>query len=514
MKKLAISLALLASFALSYSQELSLGVRWLMDERLMDLAESYGRMSRMDQSASSFRELFLDDDVPVYCDFISSMDYGRIIPVGKYAAEAGRFKAQSVEISNLHKSDFFYDGERWIGQLKLDKSLKYEDGTGCVFSSLDPRIGVYHLVLDCVWLEDANVFRIISITGSSEADPSLREGLFIVVKNSDELPEGLTYGGKSLQFNDEGLAFLQSGNEFGSKGKNILSQSRTFGDGRYDIVNFQAKAARTHSPWSARLYLGGGIPGYEAKTQGSGFTKGIYREQRYIAEVGADAGLAMLSREKFKLLAWLGAGYSKGRLYFQNDSARDAEGAYASPLESYNYEGNLYDIYGFRQTIDMNDVFARLSVSPEFYLGERLALVGEFGVKAYYHLSTPETYKVAYGKNGERVNGGWSVQFSDFVKPRSSTIKPFTLALTASVGADYFFLKSMAASLHVVYDTTLGGPVYYTPSGHDSWLSPSEGIYPIIDASGTDAAYHSLFDCIDSIYRGGLALQLGVRYNF
>lgn len=512
MKKLAITLALLSLFGASYAQELSLGERWLMNEKLLDLAGTYGRLVQLDKpsSASYFKELFDTDGALVYCDFISSPDYGKRIPVAKYVETASKFSGMSVELSNFKKKDYVFIDGRWCVRLELLKAIEYEDEMGYTFSSRSSQIGEYYIALDCVWAEEEQAFRIASIAGKSNSRSAIQKGTFHVVKQTPELENVLTYGGRPVQFDEYGLAILPAGSEFGIEGDDFsISSVKSQGAGRYEVVSFN-KASK---PWRARIHLGGGLPGYEVKTGSQEYFKGKERVDHYILELGADAGYAFVNKERLKVVGWLGLGYSYGHTYMQKTAQRDADGNYTSKIASYTYGEVPYDIYGIRQTIDMSDVFARLSVSPEYYLSERLAVVGEFGVKSYFHLKTSENYKLAYAKNGAMVNDGWSVRFQDFEHERTTAIKPFTLAAYVSAGLDYSIAKGMAAYMHVIYDTTLGGPVYL-PGDHEQWLDEAAGVFPLKEVDGVDKAYHSMLDCTDSIYRGGISLELGLKFKF
>ena len=79
MKKYLLIIALMLCAPLLRAQSLELRESWYMNEKLLDLVDSYERFSSFERrsDASSYLDLFVAPNAKVWCDYLSSELFGR-----------------------------------------------------------------------------------------------------------------------------------------------------------------------------------------------------------------------------------------------------------------------------------------------------------------------------------------------------------------------------------------------------------------------------------------------------
>lgn len=510
MKKILLLTLLLGLPVRGFAQrQPDLSDRWLMNERLIDLVDNYERYSRFEgrSDAYSFLALFRRPDVKVYCDYMASTDFGKDIAVSDYVTLTQQLADRFVQISNLRHGPYEYKDGRWHTVLEFDKRIDYEDEKGYTFSTRFPIAGGdFHLVADCVWVEDDEEFRIESLTGSKNPSSVFPEGKFYIVQRKNEIDNRILSGGKPLEFNDYGFTILGGNPSFEFDDDDyLLTRNTEQGTDRYDILTFSMVPKR----FRARARFSFSPIGAYAVTTGTDDIKA----SSFGVEAGGDIGYALSLAKSTKLAFYTGLGFSVSSIslnaenvsYGYDITLPDASGNPYTYLRS-------YELQKVTEGISLTDIAIPFYASLEQNLGSKLAVVADAGVKIY--LSTTAKAR-PYHITGTVLDGEGQYStidqdFTRFVAPNQNTLNQFSVSLMAKAGIDYSFATGKYAFIHVGYEHGLTES--YSPEAMRKWFD-AKGIYPLVYYEGTDVAVHSFLSSI-SYRRSGLVAELGIRIKF
>lgn len=505
MKRFVLPFLLLFMGVSLNAQQPEVSQTWLMNERLLDLLNSYERFVSFDQRSDTyaFMALFKSQDAKVYCDYFASPDFGTQVKAADYSKYSQGLSDRTVQISNIRKSAYsLVDGD-WRTKLEFDKKVEYEDSLGLVFSTKSPLAGGdFHLTMDCVWDKQSQSFRIVSISGKENEASSFPKGVFNIVQRKNEIDDRMLYGGKKLQFNEYGFAILSPGQQFEVDDDDFsLTINKTPGAGRYELntfsivpKRFRVKGHVSLSPFGA--YKVTASAGDDITAKSSSF------------EIGADVGYAVSLSKSSKLVFYTGLGVSFSSIDLKAKDIRYSmtisDAARANVIRAYN-------LTEASEGIKMTDIVIPAYLSLENNLSPKMTLTVDAGAKVYLASSvSPKAYKI---KGTVTVNGvGHDIDntYDQFVSPNTNTLNQFAIAVFGKIGMDYAFSSGKYVYLKVGYE--MGMTDSYAPSTPVQWYD-SSGIYPLVYSGTSDVAVHSFMGSV-SYKRSGVALELGVRFKF
>ena len=510
MKKVLLLTLFLGISALGFAQrQPEIGERWLMNERLIDLVDNYERFSRFEgrSDSYSFLSLFRRPDVKVFCDYMASTDFGKEISVSDYVTLSQELADRFVQISDIRHGPYEYKDGHWHTMLEFNKRIDYEDEKGYTFSTNFPIAGGdYHIVAECVWMEDNEEFQIESINGRQNPSSSFPEGKFLIVQRKNEIDNRVLSNGKPLVFNDYGFS-IQGGNpsfEFDDDDY-LLTQNLEQGTDRYDILTFNMVPKR----FRARGRLSLSPFGAYAVTTASEDVKA----SSFAVEAGADIGYALSLAKSTKLAIYTGLGFSFSSISLSAENISygydiTTSGATGEP---FTYR-RTYDLQKVTEGIVLTDIAIPFFASLEHNFGKKLAIVADAGVKIYLNTTaSARPYHILGTVLGQEEEAYTIDQdFDRFVAPNQNTLNQFSVSLMAKAGIDYAFATGKYAFIHVGYEHGLTES--YSPEALRKWFDAG-GIYPLVYYNGADVAVHSFLSGV-SYRRGGVVMEAGIRIKF
>lgn len=512
-------LAVLLAASSFAQQRLDLSERWLMNERLLDLASTYERSSRFAARSDNytFLSLFRSPDVPVYCDYMASTEFGESIPASRYVELSKSMEDRSVQISRFKKGPFEYRDGRWHVRLEFDKRIEYEDSLGFVFSTLSPLAGGdYHLALDCVWMRDDEEFRIEKISGDEAPSFRFPRGKFHVVQQKNEIDTRVLYNGQPLTFNDYGFTVLPEGSTFDFDDDDyLLTYDVSPGGGRYDVYSFSVKAKKfrvrprlsyTFNPLRVSMFQG---PSLEDPNN-------YFKPLSSAVELGADIGYSFSLGRSVKLVPYIGLGLS--RSWFSVNSARFSNVAEGSTKDiSYIFPTRDDHPYSFsaKEVFSFTDFTVSALASFEINLSRQLTAIAELGAKAYLNISSwdKDKYTISFDDPSQ-----YNLLEDRYLRPNTIGPNFWTLAMVGKLGAEYAVATGTYAFAHIGIEYGAGSVVMYSNDTPGVWFKEGS-IYPIVprtqNGQTEDILVHSFKNSISSIERGlGITAEVGVRLKF
>ncbi|MBR4827008.1 MAG: hypothetical protein IKZ91_03895 [Bacteroidales bacterium] len=514
MKKYLTIIVLTLCPLLARAQELEVSERWLMNERLIDLVESYERFSAFEGRSDSYSYLglFRSPDSEVWCDYVASEDYGKFIPARKYVDYSKDLEDRSVRISRLRKGEYAYTSGRWRTTIEFDKQVEYEDSLGFTFSTLSPLVGGdFHITLECVWMPDDEEFRIEKVVGKENSGMTFPKGSFHIVQQRNEIDSRLLYNGLPLEFNEYGFVILPDGGTFDIDDDDlVLTQETSPGSGRYDVRSFSVIPKKYRIRGHAGFLLN---PLTVETVYGVSPTS-------FGVDFGADAGISLSLGKSVKYVPYLSLGLCRTWFGMSTESMLGVESV------QYGYILRAYDLSA-KETFSFTDFTIGLSLASfEFNITKKLTAVADAGVKTYLNVSAQDKYELSFTAP-EDVN-----LLDGYLSPNSRPFGPgegepnfWVMSLFGKLGADFSFAPGTFAYMRVGAEYGLGSDtgalrnVIYTNPNTGKWYDESDGVYPVVYRTNAgaveDIKVHSFKNSITSIKRGlGLAIELGVKYKF
>lgn len=516
MKKYLLILAIVLIPYMLRAQSLEKHESVLMNERLLDLIDDYERYSSFGNKsdASSFLALFFAPNAKVWCDYVSSEYFGRMVNVRDYVEMTKDMEYHSVRISNLSKHDFFYANHDWHTTIEFDKSIDYEDGLGFTFTTRsDMAGGDYHIAMDCVWLPKESVFRIEKISGAVKNQSDFQSGLFRVVKHQESLDSKLLYDGKPLKYNEYGFAVLPNRGEFTINDDDFrLQQEVVPGHGRYDVYSFAAdpKLFRVRPRMSFLIN-----PVTVKTVYGSDFqpaSVGI--------EAAADFGVALRISDDIKYVPYIGVGIAHSWVDLRSRALLGGHRA------AYTYNDRYYK-FKATETFSFDDFVVSLSpASFEYRFDNGLVAALEAGFKVYTNIVATDIYSITFTNptDAHLIHG-----FRNVEELPLSTDKGLNHYWIASVfakgGLDFSFKESSLLFVHLGIENGMGSysgtfkNVIYNNPNPTPWLDDEAGIYPVVyrmnGSTLEDIKDHTFKSSIKSVRRrlSGI-IEFGYVYKF
>ncbi len=503
---------------LLHAQDLDASKRWRMNDRLLDLAEDYGRYCAMEQRSDvhAFLDLFVSPDAGVWCDYISSKDFGKTVPASRYADYVKDLPRRSASISNIRKSAFESLGGVWHASVELDKSVDYEDPDGYSFSNASDMMGGdFRIVLECVWMPDESVFRIEKIKGRVNRACTFPRGAFRIVDKKDELGPKLLYNGYPLVFNESGYAVLPPGGSFTYDDDDfVLTHNSRMGKGCYSMESFSLKQKR----FRARAYTSLLFNPLTVNT-----VTAVHKNPKSMGiEVGVDFGISLKMDDKFKYVPAIGLGIAHSWFTVKSSETTGKGTVSYSFPDVREYSLSAKENYGFTD-LAISLHFA----SFEYGITKELKGIADAGLKLYTKLSTSENYKLSFTLP-ERTN-----VTRHFLEPHrvsygvnSSGYNLLSPSAFVKAGAEYYIIPDGMFYFMAGFEYGVGGAKgnfisselfrNYEPSW---WYDETDQIYPVIPWFNgevyEDVKVHDFNGSLRSIKRGlAGVLELGFVYKF
>lgn len=498
-----LPLVLLLAFSLDLeAQTLSNYERWLMNDRLADLLDNYESFSRFSRSSDeeSFYDLFIDSDVSVYCDFVSSNSFDKQVSVSKYIDISSRYKEHTVIIANLKKDNYSFKDGAWHIRVSFDKIVGYKDKAGTTFRKKTVG-GDYRIEMSCVWNPKKDCFLIEDISGIKPAGFSFPSD-FAVVRKKNEVDEKVLYDNQSLAFDDMWLAVIQDGKQFSIKDDNyLLKVIREETVERYNLYTFDIR----QTPMRARMRLS--FSPFGAYRVVSSYDN--LSTSSFGAEASVDFGYSINVASASKLVFYTGAGLSLGSI---NMSAGNVDYEYSVYDKSGKQTIRDYHLESVTEGVRLTDFVIPAYLSFEQGLGSGLALVADAGVKVYLNLNSTT---VPYHVKGTVTSNGDTEEFDSdyyqFVSPNIMPVNQFSVSAFGKAGIEYAILQGLYANLHLGYEYGLTES-YSSVASMVKWYDEN-GIFPMIYYGESDVPLHSFLSSI-TYRRNAILLELGLRYKF
>lgn len=504
----------------SFSQEkqLDLGQRWSMNEQLMDLIEMYERYAGMERNSDvySFSSLFRSDTVPVWCDYIASNEFGNNLPVSEYVKYSRELEYRAVKVKNLKKGDYKFINGRWHVPVEFDKQFKYEDSQ-FLFSTLYPELGGdFHIVIDCVWIEEDNCFRIAGITGAENPGSTVPKGRFKIVQQKNEIDRNLLYKGKPISFNEDGFVIVPDtkGIEFRDDDVKIKTKQKP-GEGRYDIVSFSLVPTRMRK-----------------RTHFSFYPSGIYKvkvttENDIIPsstgwEIGAEIGYALSLGKSTKFVVY--AGYaqsfsnimlSAGNIDYQYGLS-GVSGSVYDDVSGSTYD-RKYHLDKATERLSLSDAVISLCGSLEQNFGKRFTIVGDTGIKLYLNSKASlGAYTVEGTVTDQSATHRLPTTIERVLFANPDIYRQWALSWFVKGGPEFAIIPGMY--VYAKAGIEFGLNESFVPFKGYKWLENRNdgtgGVYPFVLIEDRETAVRSLSGSIQEFRRNGWFVEGGLRLKF
>ena len=516
--KYLIIAALFLISPLLHAQDLDASKRWRMNDKLLDLTEDYERYSSLDQRSDvhSFLGLFVSPEVGVWCDYISSRDFGKYIPVSQYVNYVKDLPYRSVSISNIRKKNFEFISGAWHARVEFDKRVDYEDPDGYTFSTgSDMMGGDYRIGLDCVWVPEESAFRIERVLGRENRACTFPRSQFTIVNQKDGLDSKLLYNGNPLVYNDRGYSILPPGGSFVYDDEDfVLTQYTKQSKGRYSIESFSLK----QKLFRARAYTSLLFNPLRVNT----VTAVHKNPSSFGVEAGVDFGVNIRLNDKFKYIPSVGVGIANSRFTVKSSQTTGKSSlAYSFPdVRDYDFSA--------KQDYLFNDLALSLHFAAfEYGFTEELKGVVDAGMKFYTKLSTSEKYQLSFTLP-QKPNPTWNfLEMPNIINYGidDSGWNVFAPAVFLKTGAEYYIIPSGLLYFMFGFEYGVGGAqglfrseLYRNPEP-SWWYDETDQIYPVIPwyngEAYEDVKVHNFNGSIRSIKRGlAGVLELGFVYKF
>lgn len=503
-KRLLLTAVLCVSSLILQAQSLEVSERWLMNERLLDLVDSYERFSTLEgrSDAYSFLALFRTPDVPVWCDYIASKSFGTTIPAKEYVAYSKSLEDRSLKISRLRKGPLSYRDGRWRASVEFNKQVEYEDSLGFTFSTRSDMVGGdYRIVLNCVWMQEDEEFRIESIDGYESPASYFPKGNFHIVERKNEIDSEVLYGDEPLDFNEYGFAIVPEGKEFAFDDDDVMLQTISEpGADRYDILSFNTKykrfRARIHGAYSPNYSVG---------------TSDYINKKNWGGQFGGEVGYSLFGGRSTKFVVYAGIGVSYSDISF---SLKD------DSQISYNVLDQSFRISAASEglkVLDISVLLPMLSMEHNF----SSMVCGVWDIVGVNWNMTAKMFQGAYSVTYAMNNGEEQTrEFDSFLNPNRNEVNPWCMSVFSKAGIDIAFAPCKYIYVRGGYEMSFFPNAGYTynPSNKVEWYSANDHIYPLVSWPGASGqqealAVHSFLNNI-SLRRAGFIAELGLKLKF
>lgn len=486
------------------AQTLSNAQRREMNAQLLELIDKYDTYSTFSESYMQygFVKLFESKESLVYCDFMSSSDFGKQITADDYTAYA------TEELSTLYppsarsikKGNYLYKDGKWHVSLTLERTISYIDKLGVYFN------GDYELTLNCVYLSAEDMFLISSITGVDKSKYLYPASHFYVVNKTQPADEFVSQDGKALSYNDFKQAIAPS-NDFAFNDGDVVLKTKTVGTTpRYSLLEF------AYVPKKSRLSIHADYAPMSAYKIQS--TTDFIQSKSSALEIGLDYGYMWKLSPKVRMGLGIGVALSNSNIYLEADdiSYTLVLSDYGGPDNTYRYYDRRYDLSKVSEGMKFMDVTMPFYASLEASLGRSVNFVLDAGVKIYLNAKTTiEPYTIEgsvtneyYPTTTPPYTTGLNLM-PGYLSPTSYLRKVYDLTYFVKGGIDIRISKMNYITIRVGVENAIADS--YTSDLHD-WYSGTD--YPVFYSNGQDMMVRSFVDCISYARQ---SLWVGIGYK-
>lgn len=462
---------------------------------------------------ASFLDLFKSPAAPVYCDFMNSEDYGKVIPASKYAAFAiTEVHSPGVVLKNVVKDKIRYRDGSWKTRVRMNKSQEFMDSadtTAVLFSSSEFYDGVdYDLVMTVSYIESEDRCVIESIEGGIQSDRQFPVGFYQVIGKNETSTEQLYSDGRPIRYNSFGQAFTTG--KVVPRNDDIALRKHTVAENdRYEFVwyefiprYFRARARFGFTLGSA-YYINTSNPSLKTDSKAS--------------ELGIDLGVVMAHTGPLSWSINSGIAYSMSSIDMEWDNAEYSYEAADASKAGYT---RSYHVSSATEGIRYSDLAVPLYFSLEAGVTRYFRLTLDAGVKGYYNWKTTVVpYHVRGTVTGRSRFDNFDLidtDFTRFLDPGSYARRTWDLSAVGSAGLD---LK-IYGILYVYGKASYEYGIFQTfPKSKDTilkeWMNTQAGEYPLVynPNMGEEVATRSFIQGI-SFSRRALWLNFGLMVKF
>lgn len=504
-----ILISMVCSLTILSAQSLTNAQRRNMNARLLELLDKYDTYSAFSESYMRYGyvKLFESESSPVYCDYVSNVDFQRQIPASEYARytaeDLGTLYAPSAK--SIKRGEYIFEDGTWHVTLTLERTTSYIDNLKVYFS------GEFQLAIECVYIGSDDIFLISSITGVNKSGTHLPIDHFNVVNKSRPEDDFLTQHGEPLPFNDFHQAIVES-NKFEYYDSDVVLRTKTVGETpRYSLLEL------TYLPKKSRLSVHFDYAlnsAYDVKS-----TLNNLSDESSAIEVGLDYAHLWKISPRARLGLGFGVGLSRSEIKLETGNANFSYtlSDYGGPADTYREYVREYNLTKVTEGVKFMDAVIPFYLTWEKNLIKKhLILSLDVGVKLYLNAKTTvDPYTIEGTATNTYVDSSTpfysgGLNFAEgYLSPTSYKRKFYDITFFVKGGFDIRLFKLNYLTLRVGYEKGITDS--YVSAMHD-WNSDLSNSRPIFYADGKDVRVRSLADCI-SYTRGALWLGFGFKFK-
>ncbi len=493
------------------SQNMSGAKRRAFNAKLLELADNYEFYSTFgdEGSRAAFLNLCTDDSIPVVSD-LPEHSFGRALTASEYAAALGSRENVSVTVKNLRRGDYTFSDGAWHCTLSFDKQLSYNDANGVLFS-IDEYYGTdLHVEISCVYDNDADSFRIESISSSIDsAYPDLPES-FDVLEKSCEADAKLKVAGRHLRFNSFDQAFVPKGAVNAWNDDIRLKRNYYARTEKYDYFSQSYHATHFRAKVHAGYAAGGSL-------KVSGET--AFSKKKSIGwQAGAELGYTVPVGRVLTIGLFAGAGYSFSSLDLAVSDISYSYRMNGSCGSSYNRN---YHISLAEDKLSFKDVYVPVYLNFDIRLMKGLLLGVDVGAKIYFSgITHAAPFHITGTVSGDAPSfteadavGDFDISGSSFLYPGSYSRDKIDYSLTAGLSLSYD-LWSGLVWIYARCSFEMGLTDLHKSDGI-AWFS-EDTAYPVVYSplgGGSNVVSRSFAGCV-SYRRQAIWPELGMMFKF
>lgn len=350
---------------------------------ILNLMEDYEQYDGVfdDNSVAAFRSLFIDDNAPIQSDILE-YKFGKSIPVSEYISQLSEKENTQTIIKNLVRGDYYMKDGACHCVVTFDKSISYNDSNGVLFSMEEYFGKDLTVKVTCVYVQDAEKFKIESISTEMTSPVMPLSDKFDVLEKSSDDDDRLTIGGSPLVFNSFGQAFISGGSlkPWNDDVRIVKHDVSKVHNNRYNYYNLSYKFTRFRLKARA-AYAVGGVFNVKSNTEMSSHNS-------FGFEAGLDIGYAVPLGRSVTFNIFTGVGYQSSTLEMFNDG-------YSYQYNQLSYGGHNYVreylIETSSESVIHNDLVIPAYLSFDIKLFKRLLLNMDVGMKLYLNQSVGST---------------------------------------------------------------------------------------------------------------------------
>ena len=515
------------------AQTLSNRERRHINSKILSIIDEYEHYATVyDYNAEyAFKNLFVQESVPVVCDLIGFPSYLSQIPLSDYVKYVSEVSSTiSMEIKDVKKGEMHYSGGRWRIPVSFKKSVSYIDSNGYAFSINDFYSRELDMSMMISYDPDNDICLIESISGNIDSGKEFPKGRFFIVNKSieNDIPvryhrylSELKISGAKLNYNEFEQAIIPQGVPTVDDIDVLVSLDTLSSGFNYDVVGFKFDRRK------GRMKIRYGMAPFGAYNV---TTSPQITAKSNAMEVGVDFGITWSVGRSGKMGFYGGIGLSLSKIAL----------SLGTPIE-YSYTYSVFDdnsqlfkdltadfnIASASEALKFLDILVPAYFEIEHRLGDHMLLSWNLGIKAYYNFRTKYVPYNVSGKLSisDEIDGGFDYNFNQsftkFILPSSYKRSPLDISAMANLGLDVNLSKKKFY-LMVKCGYEYGLTKSYTATG-EKYCDSFNRVYPLIYAPDSDYFYggygyagenitamHSLIGNT-SYHRQAIWLEIGLK---